>query len=347
MDIAQFIANFIYRIRYWLLWGTLIITGIVIYFTQFLPFSYTVEGSLYAGVTNSTSLDGSSANLISINSTFDNLVGIAKSRGTLEKVSVRLLANALTYGEEWKDTRYIQAKNYRQLLQQTPKEVLTLVDRKDVVKTAENLTNYRKENSDNFVYAMFNRPVPFYSATALDEIDVKRDGTSDILNITYTASDPGITQQTVSILIDELTKAYEILRFKSTQDVIAYFQEQVRIAKTALNEEENGLMDYCVQEQVINYPEETKFLAGTRYNVDDRVEEATRNYESAVKLRSMLEQEMDIRAKIIRNNSDLLKELENVSRLNQNIMEQEIFVSDKIQDNNILLKKSKIGRAHV
>lgn len=85
MDIAQFIANFIYRIRYWLLWGTLIITGIVIYFTQFLPFSYTVEGSLYAGVTNSTSLDGSSANLISINSTFDNLVGIAKSRGTLEK----------------------------------------------------------------------------------------------------------------------------------------------------------------------------------------------------------------------------------------------------------------------
>ena len=90
--------------------------------------------------------------------------------------------------------------------------------------------------------------VPFYSATALDEIDVKRDGTSDILNITYTASDPGITQQTVSILIDELTKAYEILRFKSTQDVIAYFQEQVRIAKTALNEEENGLMDYCVQE---------------------------------------------------------------------------------------------------
>ena len=67
MDIAQFIANFIYRIRYWLLWGTLIITGIVIYFTQFLPFSYTVEGSLYAGVTNSTSLDGSSANLISIN----------------------------------------------------------------------------------------------------------------------------------------------------------------------------------------------------------------------------------------------------------------------------------------
>lgn len=68
MDIAQFIAQFLYRIRYWLLWGTLIITGIVIYITQFLPFSYTVEGSLYAGITNSTSIDGSAVNGFTVNS---------------------------------------------------------------------------------------------------------------------------------------------------------------------------------------------------------------------------------------------------------------------------------------
>lgn len=86
---------------------------------------------------------------------------------------------------------------------------------------------------------MFNRPVAFYSANALNKIEVKRAGTSDILNITYTSADPGITQQTVSILIDELIKAYEILRFKATNDVIAYFEEQVRITKQALNREED------------------------------------------------------------------------------------------------------------
>lgn len=341
MDIAQFISQFLYRIRYWLLWGTLFVTGLVIYFTQFLPFSYTVESSLYAGVTTSTSLDGSSINFAVVNSTFDNLISIAKSRGTLEKVSVRLLANALTYGEEWKDNHYIQAKHYRQLLQMTPKEVLELVDRNDVEKTIANLTAYRKEDGHNFVYAMFNRPVPFYSANALNEILVKRAGSSDILNITYTSSDPGITQKTVSILIDELVKAYEILRFKSTQDVIAYFKEQVRLAKIALNREEDDLMEYCVQEHVINYGEETKALANTRYNVDDRVEESTRTYESAVNLRTMLEEKMDVRAKVIRDNSDLLKELENVTELNQKIMEQEIFISDKVQDSNESLQKNK------
>ena len=133
-------------------------------------------------------------------------------------------------------------------MQITPKEVLQLVDRKNVEKTTENLTAYRKEQANNFVYSMFNRPVAFYSANALNKIEVKRAGTSDILNITCTSADPGITQQTVSILIDELIKAYEILRFKATNDVIAYFEEQVRITKQALNREEDDLMNYNVQE---------------------------------------------------------------------------------------------------
>ncbi len=341
MDTIQFISKFFYRIRYWLLWGSIFVTGLVVYFTQFLPYSYTVKSSLYAGVTNSTSLDGSAINYAAINSTFDNLINIAKSRGTLEKVSIRVLANALTYGQPWKDTPYILAKHYRQLEQMVPKEVMNLVDRKDVKKTAANLTAYRKENLNNFVYAIFNRPGTFYSASTLDQIDIKRAGNSDILNITYTSADPGIAQKTISILIDELINAYEILRFKATQDVISYFREQVRLAKTELDKQEDDLMHYSVSERVINYTEETKALAGTRYGVDDRLEEVERTYQSASALRKMLESKMDIRAKIIKNNTDLLKELEKVSTLNQNIMEQEIFVSDKVRNENKTLTNDK------
>lgn len=341
MDIILFISQFLYRIRYWLLWGSLFVTGLVIYFTQFLPYSYTVKSSLYAGITNSTSIDGSAINYAAVNSTFDNLINIAKSRGTLEKVSLRLLANSFTYGEEWKNNQYIQAKHYRQLLQITPKEVLALVDRKDVEKTLANLTAYRKENSSNFIYSIFNRPVPFYSAIALDEISIKRAGNSDILEIIYTSADPGITQKTVSILIDELIKSYEILRFKSTNDVIAYFEKQVRLAKEALNREEDDLMNYNVQERVINYPEETKALANTRYDTEDRLEDVERLYESAFALRNMLEEKMDIRAQIIRSNTNLLQELNKVSMLNQSIMEHEIFTSEENQEANNKLKRDK------
>lgn len=341
MDILLFISQFLYRIRYWLLWGTLFVTGLVIYFTQFLPYSYTVKSSLYAGITSSTSLDGASVNFSVVAATFDNLVNIAKSRGTLEKVSLRLLASAYTHGEEWKDNQYIQAKHYRQLLQMTPKEVLNLVDRKDENKTLANLTAYKKDTHSNFIYSVFNRPIAFYSMSALDRVELKRVGNSDILDISYTSADPGLTQQTAAFLIEELIKAYEILRFKSTNDVIAYFEEQVRLAKIKLNEEEDNLMHYNVQERIINYDEETKALAATRYQVDDRMEAAKRLYEGAVALRKMLDEKMDVRAQIIRNNTNLLQELNKVSNLNQSIMEKEIFISDQSKSKSEELQKER------
>lgn len=347
MDILPFISQFFYRIRYWLLWGSLFVTGLVIYFTQFLPYSYTVKSSLYAGITSSTSLDGAAVNFSVVAATFDNLINIAKSRGTLEKVSLRLLASSLTHGEEWKDNQYIQSKHYRQLLQMTPKEVMNLVDRKDEKKTWANLTTYRKDNQNNFIYSIFNRPVAFYSFSALDRVDLKRIGNSDILDISYTAADPGLTQQTVAFLIEELISAYEILRFKSTNDVIAYFENQVRLAKIKLNEEEDDLMHYNVAERIINYGEETKALSATRYQVDDRLEAALRTYKGAVALRRMLDEKMDTRAQIIRNNTNLLTELDKVSNLNQNIMEKEIFISDKSssKSNDLLKEKAQLKQA--
>ncbi len=347
MDITKFITQFLYRIRYRLLWGSLLVTLLVIYFTQFLPYSYTVEGSLYAGVTNEVSIDGTRFTATAVNSTFENLIGIAKSQSTLQKVSVQLLANALTYGEEWNDNQYIQAIHYRQLIDIAPKEVLSLVNRKDVHATAEALWKYRREGRNNFVYAMFNRNVPFYSMKALEGVNIERIKESDILRLRYTSADPGMTQQTLILLIAELKKAYEELRFSATNDVIAYFEEQVKLSKEVLSDAEDDLTRYCVSARVINYPEETEALSATRYEVDDRLELARRQYESAKALRIMLDNKMDIRADIIRNNTELLQQLDQISTLNQRITEQEIFISSegRDKDNRLMEDRTKLKEA--
>lgn len=344
MDILLIISQFFYRIRYWLLWGTMIVTGLVIYFTQFLPFSYTVKSNLYTGVSSTTTLDGATINYAAIASTFDNLIGIAKSHSTLENVSLRLLADSYTYGEEWNDNEYIQAKHYRQLLEMTPPEVLELVNRDSVQITLRNITEYYENNHNNFFYNLFNRPIAFYSLRALNSVEIQRAGNSDILDISYTSADPGLTQKTVIYLIDELIEAYEIIRFKATNDVIAYFEEQVRKTKATLNDEEDKLMEYNVEQGVINYNEETEALSGTRYEVDDRMEEAQRNYHAAVALREMLDERMDVRAQMIRNNTNLLKELNQVTELNQKILEFEIFegTNSSSDDNDIIQDKQRL-----
>ena len=56
---------------------------------------------------------------------------------------------------------------------------------------------------------------------------------------------------------------------------------------------------------------------------------------------------MDVRAQIVRNNTNLLQELDKVSKLNQNIMEQEIFISDDAKESNrdLMQKKDALRQA--
>ena len=57
MDITLYISRFLYRIRHQLIFGTLIVTALVAYFSQFMEKKYTVTTSIYTGITSNTGLD--------------------------------------------------------------------------------------------------------------------------------------------------------------------------------------------------------------------------------------------------------------------------------------------------
>ena len=111
MDITLYISRFIYRIRHQLVFGTLIITALVAYFSQFLEKKYTVTTSIYTGITSNTGLnDETRPDWQAVNNTYDNLVNLTKSRGTLENVSVKLLTLNLMHGDPEIDNLYITTK---------------------------------------------------------------------------------------------------------------------------------------------------------------------------------------------------------------------------------------------
>lgn len=157
MDITLYISRFIYRIRHQLVFGTLIITALVAYFSQFLEKKYTVTTSIYTGITSNTGLDDETRpDWQAVNNTYDNLVNLTKSRGTLENVSLKLLALNLMHGDPEIDNLYITANNYKKLIASVPEEILLLVDTTSLDKTVNLFKEYKYSDSRNYLHELFN-----------------------------------------------------------------------------------------------------------------------------------------------------------------------------------------------
>ena len=331
MDITLYISRFIYRIRHQLVFGTLIITALVAYFSQFLEKKYTVTTSIYTGITSNTGLDDETRpDWQAVNNTYDNLVNLTKSRGTLENVSLKLLALNLMHGDPEIDNLYITANNYKKLIASVPEEILLLVDTTSLDKTVNLFKEYKYSDSRNYLHELFNGSSAFYSYNALSSIIIRRQGNSDLIEIAYTSTDPGITWNTVKLVSEELKYSYNNLRYQTANDIVKYYEEELKKLRVQLNKQENELTDYNVKNSVINYIEQTKAIAHSFADFENRYEETRRNYESSSSIIKNLEQYMDIRTKLVKSNEEFINPLAEVSRISGKITEIETFTSDEM-----------------
>ena len=331
MAITLYISRFIYRIRHQLVFGTLIITALVAYFSQFLEKKYTVTTSIYTGITSNTGLnDETRPDWQAVNNTYDNLVNLTKSRGTLENVSLKLLALNLMHGDPEIDNLYITANNYKKLIASVPEEILHLVDTASLDKTVNLFKEYKYSDSRNYLHELFNGSSAFYSYNALSSIIIRRQGNSDLIEIAYTSTDPGITWNTVKLVSEELKYSYNNLRYQTANDIVKYYEEELKKLRVQLNKQENELTDYNVKNSVINYIEQTKAIAHSFADFENRYEETRRNYESSSSIIKNLEQYMDIRTKLVKSNEEFINTLAEVSRISGKITEIETFTSDEM-----------------
>lgn len=342
MDPTLYISRFLYRIRYQIIFGSLAVTALVIYFSQFLPKTYTVNTSIYTGIASSTGLENEDKpSVVELNNTFDNVINLTKAKGTLEKVSIKLFALNMLNGDPNVDNLYITAKNFRALQKIVPEEVKKLIVKNSLDSTIQNLNRYKAEVPGNFLFELFNYEHPHYSYNSLKKVLVKRINNSDLIEISFQSGDPGIALNTVKLINDELVNSYDGLRFKAANDVIKYYEEQLQKWQKTLNQKENELTNYNIENEVINYPEQTKAIAIARTNYEDRYEEAQKEYESSTNMVAQLEKQMETRAKLFRANNDFIKALNDISAINGKITEIETFSSEEAQATNQQLSEYK------
>lgn len=144
----------------------------------------------------------------------------------------------------------------------------------------------------NYLYGVFYYNLPYYSYNDLRAIRVARKGASDLIEISYTASDPGIAYNTIDILTKEFVNEYSAIRYGETDKVIEYFKSELQRIGKELRLKEDSLTQYNVEKRVINYYDETKEIAAINKEFELREQNVLIAYNSAKAMLNELEKQM-------------------------------------------------------
>lgn len=331
MEYFRYIVRFLYRIRWYLAILPLLALIIAWFMTRNLDKEYSVKTTIYTGIISGYNIEtGTAVGEIGNPATnLSNLMHIITTERTLKRVSLRLFARVMMYGDPNKNTNYITAEHYQQVLDMTPKEVQALVDKNDEARTVANLLAYERPSADNFVYALLNGQHPYFSVPLLSErIKVAQLDNSDMIEIGYSANDPGIAFNTLDILNEEFIDQYQEIRFGETNNVIKFFESEVARLYRALTNAEDSLISYNVAKRIINYGEQTKQIAAMDATHKWMGNNLLMDYTTTRALSNFLENKMGNVATKIRDNSDFLNELNNISKLKSRISNLELMNDD-------------------
>lgn len=343
MKYITYFIKFFYRIRYWLLLAPLIVAALVYWKTKNTPEQYTSTCSIYTGIitgVNILSESGITTTSYTQGSMMDNLLNIITSDQTLKQVSLRLYARIMVHGDPNSDNVYVNADHYRALYNHgTP--IHHLIDKSsendsiNEQRTYENLLAYETKDNTNYVYGIYQWNLPYVNRNSLHTIIVERVRNSDVLELAYTTDDPGITYQTLKILINEFIKQYQELRFGETNNVIAYFEAELKKIGGVLEQSENDLTGYRIQNQVINYEEETKHVAALNRDYELQFWESKNDYEVADSLLQELEKRMKLNTEIIQNNNSYIFYNKKISDLNEKLAVAKFYSSAAVPPTTI------------
>ncbi len=345
MDINQFIRIILRHI--WLLISIpLILALIVIYLTRHPKFEYESNTRIYTGLASGADLQQTEGySYMAANNAFDNLINVIQSRETLTEVSLRLLAQGLIL-EHYEPT-YISKESFIELRTIVPPAVKDLVVKPLIPndslsfamamdKTVENFMAFKNKSDTNFLYDILNYNHKFYSIKALSRVNVKRIQNSDMIEITYKCEDPGIALQTLKILTQVFISNYKNLKENISDVVVAYFEKRVDEAQTRLKGAEDELLEFTTSNNIINYNEQTKFIASKKEDIEEYIQNEKMNLRGAEEALKNIESRMQVQGQVQTVSQDILDKRDRLVNMTEKITINELYnENDTVSKNKL------------
>lgn len=306
MNIIRFLKIISDRLLYIILIP--LIVGVIVFFlTKDLPVKYATFSTIYSGVTSNSGLavDIIKVDNVATQNEYNNLMTILKSNSLYEDVSLHLLTQHLIQTKPVKEI--ISPESFAELQKNVPDKVKRLVVKGNFEKTYNNLKGFIEQDEKNFIYRTMNYGHKYYSVQALSNIKGERLTNSDLIKISYECDDPGICYNTVKFTTELFVERYSALKISQSNSAVAYFEQQLKQAAEKLNNAEQELLDFNIDNDIINYYEQTEQVTTQQEKIEVRLQEVKMEFEASEAVLVKLEHEVEKRYNINLRNSDILR----------------------------------------
>jgi len=128
-------------------------------------------------------------------------------------------------------------------------------------QTYKKLKEYSEQDHSNYIHKLLQSDNPFYSLKKISSVKANRESNSDMIVLRFDSNDPGVCMQTLKILIDVFTNEYTSITAKETRSVSDFFEKKTAEAFAELTRIEKELLEFSKANKIINYGEQTKFIA--------------------------------------------------------------------------------------
>lgn len=205
------------------------------------------------------------------NNEIENLINLASTTETLKNLAFDLLSRTI-----------IDYNNGElRILESNREEFVEIISSLDLDKTQslnlEKLKAYLSEryNADKNdpVFALIHSKLPYFSLEKLQEISVTREGNSDMIRMEYQGQDPYMCKLTLERLTGIFLEQHKQIKEGQTDSVIDFFQTATDKSLDRLNFAEKKLLKFSVDNRIINYYEQTRFISGNKEELDKKYQE--------------------------------------------------------------------------
>jgi len=273
MSIIHYI-KLLLRYTRWLVLLPLICAVTVFFLTKNAKKEYSSSTTLYTGVASGysiTSTEDERLDYFAVNNAFDNLLACAKSRETIEQVSLHLLAEHLLLTKP--NPHVLGSAGFESLRKLVDNKLLAHAQE---LKDPQSVYNYINQlytsQVDNVITNILNKPGSFYSIDDLkSDLVVTRINTSDIIQVVYSGNDPAVCLRILQLHSSIFTANYKRLKSDQTYSAVQYFETKLADAKTKLEASENDLKVFGQKNRIINYYEQTRYVAQAKEELDKEI----------------------------------------------------------------------------